>query len=115
MNAQKFGAVIVVAAALFAFGGCGKKPEGNAFSQTDISGVKVDVPKLEAAFATAPPEVKPIEAEFVQNIRYGLYDKALQSLDALDKNPALTDPQKKVVSEVMEQMKQVLAKAGPAR
>ena len=80
-----------------------------------MSGVKVDVRNLETALATAPPEVKQQVNDFHQDFNYGLYEKALVTLDKLATNPSLTDPQKKAVNDVIEQMKQVIAKAGAKR
>jgi len=97
-----------------AFAGCGKKepPTPPAY---EISGVKVDMPKLQAAFAGAPPELTSDINTATSMVRYGQYEKAMQSLDKLSSNPALNDAQKKVVTDVLEQLKQVVMKAGPSR
>jgi len=106
--------VCLLALVLFGFASCGKK-ESAALPAQDIGGVKVDIPKLQQVFAAAP---QPVQDQFHQataSMRYGQYEKALQYLDKLLNDPAVTDPQKKVVSEVIEEMKQVIAKVGPSR
>ena len=99
---------------LVGISGCGKK-QPPASAPMDVGGVKVDMPKLNQEFATATPEIQATVHEASSDLRYGQYEKALQSLDKLMSNPALSDSQKKVVTDVIEQMKQVIAKAGPAR
>ena len=42
-------------------------------------------------------------------VRYGDYNKALAELDKLANNASLTEPQKKIVSEVTEQVKKAAA------
>jgi hypothetical protein len=71
--------------------------------------------KLMAAFSGAAPDVTSELNEAQRTLRYGLYEKTLTSLDKLASNPSLTEPQKKVVADVIEQMKQVVAKLGAAR
>jgi len=104
----------LLALCFISLSGCGKKdpPPPTAY---EVSGVKVDMPKLQAAFAEAPPEISTDVNQTSAALRYGQYERALQSLDRLINNPALTEPQKKVVTDVIEQMKQVIAKAGPTR
>jgi len=107
-------ATMLLVAVPLALPGCGKKgPQGP--SAYDVSGVKLDVPKFQQAFETAGDDVKPVAAEAVSHIRYGQYAEALMSLDKLANNPALSEPQKKAVNDVIEQMKQVISKAGPSR
>lgn len=48
------------------------------------------------------------------NIRYGQYDQALAELQKLGAVPTLTEPQKKLVNDLVEQVKQLAAKA-PAK
>ena len=113
MNAEHiiFG---VLVAGLLAFSGCGKK-EPQTPAAYEIRGVKVDMPKLEQAFAGAGNDLQADVVQTTSNIRYGQYVEALVSLDKLVNNPSLNDAQKKVVNEVIEEMKQVINKAGPAR
>ena len=90
--------------------GCGKKePPPTA----NIEGVTVDLPKLQQAFTGAPQDVLVQVNNVGFGLRYKEYVKALAALDQLANNPNVTDPQKKVVNEVIEQVKK-LAGAGPA-
>lgn len=98
----------------FVFAGCGKK-EPEAPAAQDISGVKVDLPKLQHEFANAPQDVLDSVHQLTASVRYGQYEKGLQFLDKLVNTPNLTESQKKVVNDVIEQMKQVIAKVGPSR
>jgi hypothetical protein len=103
--------VALLAANCLMVGGCGKgdqTPKAPTFE-----GVTVDIPKLNATFETADPEVKRVVTEVGFNIRYTKYEQALMSLDKLANDPKVTEPQKKVVNEVIEQVKK-LANAGAA-
>ncbi len=104
---------------LLAFGalfvaGCGKKdktPPSPQYNQ-----VTVDLPKLQQAFADAAPDLKQSVAMVQRDLRYGAYPKALASLDELANNPSVTEAQKKVISELIDQVKKVIgqAQAAPA-
>ena len=98
-------AIFVVAA------GCGKSDKTP--QAPDINGVTVDIPKLNAAFENASPEIKSTTTQVGFNIRYGKYEDALMALDKLANDPAVTEAQKKVVNELIEQAKK-LANAAPA-
>ena len=104
---------LLIVISLVGLQACKKQPPPP--STVEVQGVQVDVPKLDQAFATASPEILGLKNEAVQNIRYGFNEKALMALDKLVNDPGLTDPQKKVVNDDIEQMKQVLTKAPPAR
>lgn len=73
-------------------------------------GVQVDWPKLNATFTNASQDVQTSVASVKRNFRYGLFPQALMELDKLSKNPQLTEPQKKLLSDLIEQTKQVVAK-----
>src|SRR6266581_9444570 len=113
MNAEQimFGVLI---AGLLAFTGCGKK-EPQIPAAYEIRGVKVDMPRLEQAFAGAGNDLQADVVQTASNIRYGQYVEALVSLDKLVNKPNLSDAQKKVVNEVIEEVKQLINKAGPSR
>jgi hypothetical protein len=91
--------------------GCGKSDK--APQAPDINGVTVDIPKFNQAFESASPEVKTTTTAVGFNIRYGKYEDALMALDKLSSDASLTEPQKKVVGELIEQVKK-LAGAAPA-
>jgi hypothetical protein len=97
--------------AVLLVGGC-KKAETPADPFT-IQGVKVDLPKLQAQFISAGPELQTSANEVGSAIRYGMYPKAVAELEKLAAYPNLTEPQKKAVQEVMAQVKQ-LASTGAA-
>jgi len=98
----------------FCFAGCGKK-QSAAPEPQDIGGGKGELPKLQQEFVNAPQDVLDLVHQTTSSMRYGQYEKALQYLDKLVNAPNLTDSQKKVVNDVIEQMKQVIAKVGPSR
>ena len=103
----------LLAAGLLAFAGCGHKQTIEEPPPYDVSGVQVDIPKLQQAFATSPDKVKLNQA--LMMIRYGQYAQAQVSLEKMVANPALNEQQKKSLADVVNQMKQVVAKAGPVR
>ena len=76
--------------------------------------MKVDLPKLEKALETNPELLAVVNNAKIE-VRYGRFLEAMQVLDKLSNNPALNDTQKKVVTDVIGQFKQVVEKAGPAR
>jgi len=91
--------------------GCGKQ---KAPPPPQYGEVTVDLPKLQQALAEASPEAKQSLALVVRNLRYGDYAKALMALDELSNNASLTEPQKKVVGEIIEQVKKLINQAPPA-
>jgi len=50
-----------------------------------------------------------------RHIRYERFPQALVELNKLAQNPGLSEPQKKVVSALIEQTKQVIAKGLPGQ
>lgn len=99
-----------LAGALLAFSGCGKKEAANV-EMPEIEGVKVNIPGLQKAFDTAGGDVQQQVSTVIQGIRYRTYERSLEALDSLANNATVTPEQKKVVTEVLEAMKQVVAKA----
>jgi hypothetical protein len=94
-------------AGLSVFTGCGKSQKQQPVAQ--IQGVNVDLPKLQAAYATN--SAQDIQEQLTQvsfGMRYGDYMKSLMALDKLVNNPASTEQQKQIVNQVIEQVKQVL-------
>jgi acetate kinase len=81
--------------------GCGKQKP----AAPTVGGVTVDMPKLREAFATAAPELQTAISEVNMGIRYGEYARAIAGLDKLSNAPGITEAQKKIVSEVTEQIK----------
>jgi len=70
--------------------------------------VTVDVPKLQEAFKGANPDLMNGVTQVSTGIRYGDYMKSLAALDKLASDPNVTEAQKKVVNQVLEQVKQVV-------
>jgi hypothetical protein len=101
-------------ATLLALPACGKKaPPGP--EPIVINGIKIDGPKLTEAFVGADPALTSQAHEAVRFLRYGLYVNSLEALDKMSRDPKLNEAQKKVVGEVIEQVKQLVAKSGPNR
>ena len=105
------GILWLVAACGLIAAGCGKEKTPPTPQYGEVT---VDLPKLLATFADAGPEARQSVAMVQRNMRYGDYTKALMSLDELMNNSAVTEPQKKVVNELVEQVKKVINQAPPA-
>jgi len=104
--------IIITIVAVFT--GCNKK-QPTPPSVYEINGVKVDMPALQAAVVGSPfPDIQAAVNDSSLDLRYGQYVKAYHSLDKLASDPNLTESQKKLVADVIEQVKQVM-KAGPSR
>ena len=101
----------ILAVSLLALAGCKKaEPEGTA---VQFHGINVDLPKLDTAFADASPEVQASLTSVKGFFRYAQFPQALMELDKLSNNPGLAEPQKKLVMDLIEQTKQVIANAPP--
>ena len=101
----------VLAAALLTVVGCGKSETPPA---PQMQGVTVDIPKLTQAFENASQEIKTTVTSVGFNARYGKYEDALMALDKLANDPNVNEAQKKVVNQVIEQVKQLANAAPPA-
>ena len=97
----------ILAAATLGLTGCSKSPPPPAAPA--IGGVTIDVPKLQAAFPSPKPDVGAALEDISYGIRYEDYNKCLAALDKLANSPGLTEPQKKTVSDVTEQVKKAAA------
>lgn len=102
----------VLALGLVASTGC-RKAEDEPGPTPVYYGVKVDLPKLDTEFSSANQDVRVSAAVIKQCLRYAQLSQALTELGKLAKNPALTEPQKKVVNDLIEQTKQVIANSKP--
>jgi hypothetical protein len=101
----------LVAATFIVSAGCSK---GDKTPTAPVmNGVSVDIPKLNAAFENSPQQIRTTVNQVGFNIRYGKYEEALMACDKLVNDPGVTDAQKKVVNEVIEEIKK-LANAAPA-
>jgi len=113
MKIQNILSAVVIALTL-SLSACGKKAPPTP-QYYEISGVKVSMPGLQAAFVGANPDLSAAVNDVTSDVRYGQYMKAMQSLDAVSTNPSLNDAQKKIVTEVLGQLKEVIGKAGASR
>ena len=66
------------------------------------------------SFADASPEIKAVVNQVMMNLQGSLYSDALKGLAKLAANPALTEVQKKAVSELTEQVKAQMAAVAAA-
>ncbi len=107
MRAKWFVLGLLIAVGL-AWAGCGKKPVKVHYED---QGVTIDMDKLSEAFTSAAPELQSVVNQATMNIRYRLYVQALAGLDKLSRDASLTEPQKKVVNDVIGQLQQVINKA----
>ena len=102
-----FAALFTICA--LAFVGCRKS--GHAQTESpEYFGVKVDWPKLDEVFINASPDVEASVSLVKRAFRYGQYPQAVAPLDALSRNPNLTEGQKKLINDLVEQTRQVIAK-----
>jgi hypothetical protein len=99
----------ILAAALLAEAGCGEAQKGP--QPTIINGVKVDLAKFQQAYNTAPPDVQSSVFKVTMSIRYGQYAEAVAAVEKIAKAPGLTEPQKTVATDVLQQLKQVLTRS----
>lgn len=109
MKTKLWVSAFLMAAVLLGAPGCGKKETAAAAPQAN--GVTVDMPKLRTAFQNCTPEIKQVLDKVSYSFRYGDHMAMLVELDKLASDPAVTEPQKKAVAELIEQVKQVMNKA----
>ena len=98
--------IMVLLGGMLAFVGCGKSDKSTA----QHIPATMDVAKLQQAFPSPTPGQQSALGKVQQSVRYGLLPDALASLDKLASDPSLTEPQKKAVSDMIEGVKQALAK-----
>ena len=98
-------------ALLVLLGACSKSTEADKLPPMEFEGVKVDTPRLMAEFVDAPPALQTSVNDAVTKMRYRKYLEAMMELDQVLKNPDLNDKQKKLMAQVIDQLKGVLAKA----
>ena len=69
------------------------------------------MPKFQQAFASGTPDQQANVTKVSSSVRYGLFPDALAALEKLSSDPALTEPQKQAVSNMVEGIKVAIAKA----
>jgi len=101
----------VSAASVLASSGC-KKAEAptSAPATVQVAGVKLDLPKLDTEFQAASPEIQATVQEIKKSYRGGRFALMAAQLEALGNDPGLTASQKKLVGDLIEEVKQLLAK-----
>lgn len=101
----------VMAAATLGLAGCSKKEEPPP-ENVQVNGVSVDMPKLRDAFSSSTnQDLRKILFDVDQHFRYGDYLKCMMALDELSNQPGVTESQKKIVTDVIEQVKKLAANA----
>lgn len=116
MKRMKLMVGLMLLGALFVIPGCGKGGGGAADENPPmvVEGINVDVPKLIKALESATPDQQSTARNLQMAFRYRQYEKALMEIDKLANDATLTEEQKQVATNVLEQVKQVVAKAPPA-
>jgi len=102
----------VLAVGTLVLAGCGKSQQQQQQGPPPVvmRGVKVDLPKLQQSLTSDNPALQAAVSKVTSSLRYGLFSQALTELQKLSGDPSLTEAQKKVVSDVIEQVKQMAAK-----
>ncbi len=104
--------LIVLMAGALAVAGCGKSGKQAPAAAQHTPGV-VDISALQQAFPDPTPEVQGIIGKIRFNNRYKFFDKTAAELDKLTALPNLTDPQKKAIADVVEQVKAAIQASPP--
>ena len=76
----------------------------------EVEGLPVDAPQLSVSFQKSSPELFSKVSDAVTKLRYKQYVDALAGLDAVLNTPGVTEKQKKLLNQVIGQIKQVIAK-----
>jgi hypothetical protein len=97
----------ILAAVLLALVGPACKKEAPP-PPPEHEGVVIDLPKLQQTFATAGADIQSSMAKVNFGVRYGKYMDALEGLDKMASDPSTTEPQKKVIAELIEQVKKAI-------
>jgi len=100
---------MILTVGVLALAGCGKPDKGPPPRQPG----RVDVTQLQEQFPNPTPEVSASIEKVRFACRYRTFDTAQAELDKLAQLPNITEPQKKALDEVVEQIKTAI-KAGAA-
>jgi len=88
--------------------GCGKKEKAGP-----VAVATIDATRLRPALSSASPETKAMADAAMVSLQQSDWPGALANLEKLAADPSLTPAQKKVVTEVADQLKQRLAAPPP--
>ena len=102
----------VLGLAILGVAGCHKQqtPQDSLVA----NGVSVSMPRLQQTFASSTnDQVRKLLFDADQGFRYGDYPKAAAAVEQLSTNPDVTEDQKKVASEVLEQLKKLAGATSP--
>jgi hypothetical protein len=94
---------------LAALSGCKKSTQDPP--SPNYYGVQVDLPKLDLQFTNASPETLTSVTLVKRYFRYSQFMQAMMELDKIANDSSLTQVQKKTIADLLEQTKQVIAKA----
>jgi len=103
--------LMILAVGVFALVGCSKSDKQDKTAR--VPG-RVDLSQMQEQFPSPTPEIAACLDKIRFNCRYRTFDAAQAELDKLVAMPNLTEPQKKAVNEVIEQVKAAVA-AGTGR
>jgi hypothetical protein len=90
---------------------CACSKSGDELPPMQIQGMNVDIPKLSAEFTKAPPELQSRVTEGIAKVRLNQYIQGMMIFDEVLNNPAVNDKQKKLLTQVIGQLKEVSSKA----
>jgi len=102
--------LMILTVGVLALAGCSKSDKGPPPREPG----RVDLSQLQLQFPNAAPEIAACIDKVRFACRYRTFETAQAELDKLAQLPNLTDPQKKAVDEVAEQIKTAI-KAGASR
>src|SRR5438309_9420929 len=87
--------------------GCSNSSQSDKLPPMQIQGVNVDIPQLSAQFAKAPPELQSRVTEGIAKVRLNQYLQGMMVFDEVLNRPGLSDQQKKLLTQVLAQLKEV--------
>ena len=90
---------------------CSNSSQSDKLPPMQIQGVNVDIPQLSAQFAEASPEIQSRVNEGIAKVRLNQYLQGMRVFDEVLNSPGLNDKQKKLLTQVLGQLKEVVAKA----
>ena len=109
MKTTNYLIIMILAVGVLALAGCSKSDKQTA--QPRVAG-RVDLSQMQQQFPTPTPEVTGCIDKIRFACRYRTFDTAQAELDKLAKLPDLTEPQKKAIAEVGDQLKAAIAQSG---